>query len=201
LITLSVGQITLGDRVLTYCGTQRLVTDNEGRSIYGGSDLLCVRGSWSALDKLSLSGHLRTAVAQAKTYDGAMGSYPGFFASRRNYDIGQGIDAAGDWRSGVFEASWRVGGASPAEVAALAEFQHDPNLQIVGASTVKEFGCDRHPPEGAMVHSCGDDPEAGPVMRYTLVTRRPEASQGADLFRSIMNSYREPHQTSRGGTI
>jgi hypothetical protein len=86
------------------------------------------------------------------------------------------VDAAGHWRSGVFEAPWRVGGASTAEVVALAEFQRDPALQNVEVSR-KEFGANRRPPGGAVVHFCGDDPEVGPVMRYTLVKRRQRRKQ------------------------
>ena len=170
--TLSVGHITLDKLMMTYYGAQRLTTDNEGRSVYGGSDLVCVRDGWDALDGLSLPGDIRAGIAQARTYDNAMTEYPHCFASRRNYDIGQGLDAAGQRRSGVFEASWRIGGASTAEVAAVAEFQADPALQIVEVSTVKTFGSSRYLPQGAVVHFCGDDPEAGPVMRYTVVTRR-----------------------------
>jgi hypothetical protein len=176
--TLSVGHITLDGITITYYGTQRSTTDNEGRTVYGGSDLICVRGGWDALDGMSLRSDVRAGTIQARTYDHAMAEYPGLFASRRNYDIGQGVDATARWRSGVFEASWRIGGASTAEVAAMAEFQADPALQIVGTSTVKAFGSDRHPPKGAVVHFCGDDPEAGPVMRYTLVRRR---RRGASL--------------------
>ena len=45
-----------------------------------------------------------------------------FFASRRNYDVVAGLDARGQRRCGVLEQSWRVGGASPAELVALAAF-------------------------------------------------------------------------------
>ena len=172
LVTLSVGHITLNDMTMTYYGTQRSIIDNEGRSIYGGSDLLCVRGGWDALERLSIRDEIRAGIVQARTYDEAMAEYPGFFASRRNYDIAQGFDAAGQWRSGVLEASWRVGGASTAEVAALNEFRGEPALQVVEASSVKEFGSSREAPPGAVVHFRGEDPEAGPMIRYTIVTRR-----------------------------
>ena len=36
-----------------------------------------------------------------------MRKYPGFLASRRNYDVRQRIDNAGRWRSGVFLARQR----------------------------------------------------------------------------------------------
>ena len=83
-------------------------------------------------------------------------------ASRRNYDVGQGIGADGRARAGVFEPSWRIGGASSAELAAAAAFARDPYLQIVRASHVEEYGRDCQPPADAVVDFQGDDPEAGP---------------------------------------
>jgi hypothetical protein len=118
-----------------------------------------------------MSAAARLAVAQAKSYNCAMREYPGFIASRRNYDVGHGIDGQGESRSGVLEASWRVGGASTAELAAIALFRSDPALQVVEASALKEFGKDREAPKGAVVHFQGDDPEDGPLTRYTVVTR------------------------------
>src|SRR5262249_46819812 len=82
----------------------------------------------------------------AKLYDQSMSEYPGFMASRRNYDVAQGIDSDGRRRSGVLESSWRAGGASSAELAALAEFAQNPTLQVVEASAVPEFGRDHEPP-------------------------------------------------------
>src|SRR5215831_18977373 len=110
--TRSVGSITVDDLTVSYFGTQRFTTNNSGQSVYGGSNLLCVRGGWGALDSLAIPEGLRFAVTQARRYDEATSAFPGFLASRRNYDIGEGIDAEGPPRSGVFEASWRVGGAT-----------------------------------------------------------------------------------------
>ena len=47
--TLSIGKIAIGGLRISYHGTQRTVRDNEGRPVYGGSDLVCVRGGWEAL--------------------------------------------------------------------------------------------------------------------------------------------------------
>jgi len=138
--TLSVGQITVDGLSLTYHGTQRVAIDNAGRSVYGGSNLTCVRGGWDALGRVPISTNVRLAVNQARRYDKCTCAYPGFIASRRNYDVGQGTDANGEWRSGVFEASWRVGGASTAELAAAAAFCRNPALRIVDVSVVKQFG-------------------------------------------------------------
>ena len=70
--TLSVGHIAVDGLAVTYYGTQRLTKDNEGHSVYGGSDLVCVRGDWDALDALAMEADVRAAVAEAKMYDQAM---------------------------------------------------------------------------------------------------------------------------------
>src|SRR5262245_7481691 len=41
--TLSVGEVAVGGLRISYHGTQRTVADNEGRPVYGGSELVCVR--------------------------------------------------------------------------------------------------------------------------------------------------------------
>src|SRR5262249_172209 len=48
--TWSVGEVAIGDPRISYCGTQRTVADNERRPVYGGSELVCVRGGWEVLD-------------------------------------------------------------------------------------------------------------------------------------------------------
>src|SRR5262249_17392497 len=74
--------------------------------------------------------------------------------------------------SGVFEASWRSGGASTAELAAFVAFARDPTLQVVEASAVKEFGKLARAPRDAIVHFCDDDPKDGPILRYTVAMHR-----------------------------
>jgi hypothetical protein len=169
--TRSIGQTTIGNRMITYHGTQRAVTNNHGLSVYGGSHLICVRGGWAELEELPMDAETRLAVSQAQAYDHNADRYPGFLASRRNYDVGQGIDGRGQWRSGVFEASWRSGGASTAELAALVAFTQDSRLRVVEATSVKQFGRQTRIPAGAVIHFHGDDPEDGPLLRYTVVTR------------------------------
>jgi hypothetical protein len=169
--TLSVGQVSLGDVTITYHGTQRLTIDNDGQSVYGGSDLVCVRGGWDAFERFSLPAQVFIGFVEARRYDEAMSEYPGFIASRRNYDIGQGTDDEGRRRSGVLEASWRIGGATAPELTAIALFLEDPAVEVVHASHVEEFGMDRMAPAGAAVHFHGNDPEAGLLLRYTSVNR------------------------------
>jgi uncharacterized protein DUF3182 len=167
--TLSVGEVAVGGLRISYHGTQRTVADNEGRPVYGGSDLACVRGGWEVLDGLPMSAEVRAAVVAARRYDEATEEFHGFTASRRNYDVAQGIGADGRPQSGVLEPSWRVGGASSAELAALAAFARDSSLKIVRASHVEEYGEARRAPADALVDFQGDDPEAGPLLRYTIV--------------------------------
>src|SRR5262249_11243563 len=147
--TLSVGEVAVDDLKISYHGTQRTVADNEGRPVYGGADLVCVGGGWEVLDTLPMSPEVRAAVAAARRYDEATEEFRGFTASRRNYDVAQGIGADGQPRSGVLESSWRVGGASSAELAAFAAFARDPSLEIVRASHVEEFGTGRRAPTDA----------------------------------------------------
>jgi hypothetical protein len=171
--TFSVGEVAVGSLRISYHGTQRTVSDNEGRPVYGGSDLVCVRGGWESLDALPMSSEVRAAVVAARLYDGATEELRGFMASRRNYDVAQGVAADGRPRSGVLEPSWRVGGASSAELVAMAAFARDPALQVVRASHVEEYGKDRRAPADAIVNFQGEDAEAGPLLRYTTV--KPQA--------------------------
>jgi hypothetical protein len=167
--TLSIGQVTLDDLTIAYHGYQWLSHDNAGRSVYGGSALICIRGGWDSLERIAVEPAVRLAIRQTRIYDEATQQY-GIIASRRNYDVGQGTDARGRWRSGVFEASWRLGGASPAELAAMHLFAESPSIDVVHASTVETYGRDAVPPPGAIVHFHGEDEQDGPMVRYTVAT-------------------------------
>ena len=123
--TFSVGQVKVGDLTASYFGQQRLTRNNRGAEVYGGSDLTVVRGDFDALLAQDSSPEIRSAIGQAQRYNAAViACYPGFFASRNNYDIVLGRDAAGRSRSGVLEQSWRLGGATGAEIAALEVFRN-----------------------------------------------------------------------------
>src|SRR5262249_58172222 len=110
----------IGSLRISYHGTQRTVRDTEGRPVYGGSNLVCVRGGWESLEALPMPSEVRAAVAAARQYDAAAEEFSGFMASRRNYDIAQGIGPDGLPQSGVLEPSWRVGGAGSAPLPAKA---------------------------------------------------------------------------------
>ncbi|SDQ96291.1 Protein of unknown function [Pseudomonas grimontii] len=140
VVTHSVGQSFIGDHVFSYCGEQYLTKDGQGEEVYGGSNLLVVPGGYEDLLTLDLPDGVRQAIEQAQVFDAAADeAYPGFYASRRNYDIAQGLDSEGQRRSGVLEQSWRMGGASSAEVAALQSFINHPGLKAIHVSSVETY--------------------------------------------------------------
>jgi hypothetical protein len=168
VVTYSVGQVRVGKLLATYHGTQRLTSNNRGEQVYGGSELTVVRGDFDALQRLGPPPNVQTAIAQARKYhNAAKTAFPGMFASRANYDIAQGVDDQGQWRSGVLEQSWRIGGASGAEVAALEAFRDDPSLRVVQASTTEVYGANARVPSGAHVVFQGIDQHVGPLTKYS----------------------------------
>ncbi|AIN59364.1 hypothetical protein O165_014185 [Pseudomonas soli] len=167
--TFSVGQVRVAGLTLSYHGIQHLTRDHAGTEVYGGSDLVLVRGDYQKLLQLPLADHLRLAITQAMAYEQAAERYfPGFIASRRNYDIARGRDSHGHLRSGVLEQSWRLGGASPAEVLALTAFAEDPALQRLCASTHEVFGRARLPADATLFYQ-GHDSELGQFSKYARI--------------------------------
>jgi Protein of unknown function (DUF3182) len=166
--TFSIGQVRVADLTATYYGTQRLTADNAGDEVYGGSDLVVARGGFDALSRLPLTQSIHLALEQARTYDAAARVFSGMFASRRNYDVVQGLDAHGQRRSGVLEQSWRIGGATGAEIAALEAFRADPRLEMVRASTYEIYGASQPPPPYVTVYFRGEDEHVGWLTKYAV---------------------------------
>ncbi|MGF7148904.1 hypothetical protein FHS96_002532 [Sphingomonas zeicaulis] len=172
VVTYSVGTARIGAHAIAYWGTQRLTRSNAGETVYGGSDLEVVRGGWEELAALPLAAEVAQAVRQAIAYDRAVfAAYPGLCASRRNYDVIAGDAADGSRRIGVLEQSWRVGGATGAELAAIEAFARDPKLAHVRSSTMEIYGRTGAAPVGATVYFDGVDPAAGPLTKYAEVGR------------------------------
>jgi len=170
VVTHSVGHVCVADVTATYYGTQHLTRNNRGQEVYGGTRLRMARGGFDALLALDPTEDVRLAIAQARAYDDAAQTcFPGFFASRRNYDVAQGIDARGRRRSGVLEQSWRVGGASGAEIAALEAFHADPSLRSVRAAAREVYGEYPPLPDSSTVYFRGIDPHVGIVTKYALI--------------------------------
>ncbi|MGE8067899.1 DUF3182 family protein [Pseudomonas sp. NPDC089569] len=169
VITHSVGQSFIGDKVLSYCGEQYLTTDAHGEDVYGGSDLLVVQGDYRDLLRLDLPEDVRLAIRQAQVFDSAADeAYPGFYASRRNYDIAQGVASDGKRRSGVLEQSWRMGGASSAEVAALQSFVNDPAMRAIRVSSVETY-IDQALPADAIEVYRGPAQDSDFLLKYVTV--------------------------------
>ncbi|PTU75315.1 DUF3182 family protein [Pseudomonas mangrovi] len=168
--TFSVGQVRVAGLLVSYVGEQHLTCDNQGREVYGGSTLQLCRGGFAALQQLPLSEEMRQAIHQAQTYDeAALACFPGLIASRRNYDVALGTDPQGRSRSGVLEQSWRIGGASSAEVIALQRFQAEPALQRLRASSVEVYGQPPSLPADALLIYQGTDPQSGPLTKYARI--------------------------------
>ncbi|CAI8964265.1 DUF3182 family protein [Pseudomonas sp. IT-P291] len=169
VITHSVGQSFIGGKVLSYCGEQYLTKDARGEEVYGGSNLLVVQGSYVDLLKLDLADDVRVAIKQAQVFDSAADeAYPRFYASRRNYDIAQGIDSDGKQRSGVLEQSWRMGGASSAEVAALQSFINDPGMCAIRVSSVETYSDQPLPADAIEVYR-GSAQSSEFLLKYVTV--------------------------------
>lgn len=167
--TYSVGQLRVGAVTLSYYGTQQLTRDNQGREVYGGSELVLVRGDYLALMTLRMPRAARLAIQQARLYElAAFECYPSLYASRRNYDVARGLGADGRPHCGVLEQSWRVGGASAAEVFALEAFMTDPALKRIRASTHEQYG-DAPPPPGAIRLYRGEQDQLGLLSKYVKV--------------------------------
>jgi hypothetical protein len=174
--TYSIGRVRVADQEASYWGTQRVTQNNRGHTVYGGSDLMLVRGNYDALLEIELPAAARQAVLQARIYESAaFETFPGLYASRCNYDVARGRTGDGSWRSGVLEQSWRIGGASAAEVAALEQFGADSALEVVRASTFEVYG-ECEVPEDAQIQFQGNDERVGALTKYCIVERNGSAT-------------------------
>jgi hypothetical protein len=168
-VTFSVGSVTCADIGLAYCGTQATVRNPRGHDVYGGSTLDALRGGFDDLLAAGLTQARYDAVELARAYDtAAFAAYPAAYASRRNYDVLFGRDATGRVRAGVLEQSWRIGGASGAEVLAIDAFRRDRRRMRIRCATVESYEDDGPVPEGAFVYYRGVDASAGPLTKYAI---------------------------------
>jgi len=170
--TVSVGQVMLEGISASYVGRQRLTRNHQGLSVYGGTDLLCTPGGLEALRQLPLTGDQRLAVEQARCYhDEALQCFPNTYASRANYDVAQGRDAGGRWYSGVLEQSWRIGGASAAEIEAVSALLAYPARRTVWAATRESYDPREPVPSDAKIVYYGEDAQAGFLIKYVRTKR------------------------------
>jgi hypothetical protein len=176
VVTYSVGWVAVAGMTASYHGRQRQTRNNAGHEVYGGSDLVVARGDCDALLELPVSEGTQRAVALARRFHkAAVEHYPDVILSRCNYDVAEGCDASGARREGVLEHSWRIGGASGAEIGALTAFRRDPSLRAVRASSVEVYGEFGPVPRGATVHFRGVDRKVGPLTKYSTVEPHVDA--------------------------
>ena len=166
--TYSVGSLSVAGLEISYVGDQQETVDHKGRNVYGGTRLRCVRGGLDRLTHLGLAPEAVEAIRCAAVFDdAARRAYPSMVLTRRNYDVLAGRDASDRRRVGVLEQSWRVGGATGAEVAALEAFAHGPDLDFVNTATVEVYG-DAAIPAHAVTYFSGVDPVVGPMTKYAM---------------------------------
>ncbi|MDZ5699435.1 DUF3182 family protein [Chelativorans sp. M5D2P16] len=170
VITYSVGQLRLPHLTVSYCGTQFLTTDNTGHAAYGGSELTAAVGGYENLPAEILPAAMARAAACAARFDGLADRHlSGLIASRRNYDVAAGRLAGGAPAMGVIDQSWRVGGATGAEIVAIEALSRNPDARAVRARSTEVYGAGQIPPEGALVCYHGEDPAVGPLLKYAFV--------------------------------
>jgi hypothetical protein len=176
VVTYSVGQVHVGPYRASYYGTQGLTNNHQGHEVYGGSSLVVSRGSFDDLLGQPLEPEVRKAVEQALAFHRAvMEGYPDLIASRCNYDVAYGVDDHGQAHGGVLEQSWRIGGASGAEAAALHAFAADSSLQRVRASTCEIYADQVQLPAGAWLLYDGPDRQGGRLVKFAQVTTDVDA--------------------------
>lgn len=174
--TYSVGEVHAAGVRIAYHGLQRVTRNHRGHEVYGGSDLHIVRGGLADLLRENLDPAVRLAVRQAAAYDAAVATaFPEFFASRRNYDVLQGLDNKGQFVSGVLEQSWRIGGASPAEIAAIEAFKSNPQMRRANASIREVYTAATPIPPHAQVLFHGIDENAGWLLKYSVIEPAEDA--------------------------
>lgn len=178
--TFSVGQVRLPGHLASYCGTQSLTRNNDGATAYGGSSLMVVRGGFDRLLALPPPREMEEPITLAMAFDALADRHlPGLIASRRNYDVASGIAADGSRRVGVLEQSWRMGGATGAELAAVEVLAREAPVAAVHARTVEAYGGAPAIPAGATLYYRGIDPALGPLTKYACVERRIEGGGGS----------------------
>ncbi|KAB2697557.1 DUF3182 family protein [Ochrobactrum sp. Kaboul] len=169
--TYSVGQVSLAGLTASYLGRQYIAHDPMGESVYAGSRLYVVRGGW---DELLL--RLRMPVAHriiegARRYDMAAGEHFGLVASRKNYDVLVGPITEDGFCCGVLEQSWRVGGASPAEILAVEAMIGDQSILALQVLARETYGAAPRFEINDFIVYVGQDDTGQPLHKYARIEK------------------------------
>ncbi|KXF79148.1 hypothetical protein ATN84_05300 [Paramesorhizobium deserti] len=170
--TYSVGQVVIDDISISYFGTQRTTTDNRNRPAYGGTRFCAVRGNWSDLTDWLKDAAAKRIVRAGKLYDDLAQDVLQLVASRKNYDVLVGTDSRGKRKIGVLEQSWRLGGATSAELLALEALKETPSLAAVEASSYEVYGRTEPSTRADLICFAGEDPQEGPMTKYARLEAR-----------------------------
>lgn len=149
-VTHSIGSATLPGREISYYGQQRTTLDPDGKEVYAGSTLVVFNGPSSSMLRELTSDVMAEFVSTAMRYDDIVSLGYHVIASRRNYDVIEGMDENGSRHIGVLEQSWRFGGASMAEVLALEYFSKQRASRWVTTETVETYTTSAAPPDAVI---------------------------------------------------
>lgn len=169
--TYSVGQVTVAGLTATYLGRQYTDRDPKGDTVYAGSRLHVVRGGWAQLLARLRTPLSRRIVESAMRYDAAAQRHLGLVASRRNYDVLVGPITEKGSCTGVLEQSWRVGGATPAEVVALEKLAEDASVIALQAVVREEYGPAPRLRDGDFSVFSGEDDAGQPLHKYARIEK------------------------------
>ena len=145
-----------------------MTTDNRGEEVYGGSDLMVVRGGFAALPSLPFRTPSGVAVEQARRYDAAdsVASRDVRLSAQLRCRPGPGrrrIVALR--RPGAVVAHRRRDRRRDRRARSLPGRSREA---IVRASTFEIYGESEAPPSRAMVYFRGIDERIGPLTKYAL---------------------------------
>lgn len=174
--THSVGTARIGGIEIAYHGWQRGIR-HRGHEVYAGSDLHVIRGSLADLRTVKMKDVEQNVIGHACEFDRAVSTcYPALCASRRNYDIAVGTGHDGVALAGVLDQSWRIGGATPAELAAMEYFRSRPDVTAIAASCFESYEAVDVPAD-AVVHymAAAQSPVEGPLLKFSLI--RPDGHE------------------------
>jgi len=169
--TYSVGQVSVGSLTATYVGRQYTTRDLKGDTVYAGSRLHVVRGGWTQLLQRLRAPTARRIVDSAMRYDKAAECHLGLVSSRKNYDVLVGPITENGFCFGVLEQSWRVGGATPAEILALEKMTEDDSVTALQATTREKYGPAPQLRDEDFVVFSGEDAAGQPLHKYARIEK------------------------------
>lgn len=167
--TYSIGQIRVADMAISYIGRQFDGPDLLGDKVYKGSRLFVVRGGWDNLLRQCSGG--RPLIDAALTYDRAAAKHLNMIASRKNYDVLVSTGSDYPPRLGVLEQSWRIGGATPAEILAMRILRDNGRASAARTVVHEKYGDPPYFHANDLVVYSGLNEKGQPLHKYARVEK------------------------------